>query len=158
MRHVGDPGAGDGAIFVFFCLLTKRFRERSRRLHQSECRGRGGGTSAAAIRAICATNWSSETSSGQVRVVTGLKIPRALFITRIRWLKFFLFSAAHLKSKKHHYHVKKKKKCESTGEQSQVSSAPPDSAGPSASDGCSHTSQEPSQDSRTTHKGVAVSV
>lgn len=35
----------------------KLFRERSRRLRQSECRGRSRETNAAVIRVICVTNW-----------------------------------------------------------------------------------------------------
>lgn len=102
-------------LFLSFFLPYKLFRERSHRLHRSEIRGRSRETNAAVIRVICATNWSSGTSSGQVRVLTDIKTPQALC------LKLVLFSAAHLKSKKHHFHVKKRKRCDPGGKQSQVS-------------------------------------
>ncbi|XP_031710173.1 tRNA dimethylallyltransferase isoform X2 [Anarrhichthys ocellatus] len=74
---------------------------------------------------------------------------------------------AHLKSKKHHYHVRKKRKSDPAGDQSQVTAAPPasaagivenvskDSCAPVAP-GCTETSQESSQDVRTSHKEVPV--
>uniref|UniRef100_UPI0037E843A3 tRNA dimethylallyltransferase n=1 Tax=Semicossyphus pulcher TaxID=241346 RepID=UPI0037E843A3 len=56
---------------------------------------------------------------------------------------------AHLKSKKHHYHVRKKRKSDPTCDQSQVSSAPPDSAAETSEshsrDSCAAVT--PSQDS-----------
>ncbi|XP_040908785.1 tRNA dimethylallyltransferase isoform X2 [Toxotes jaculatrix] len=67
---------------------------------------------------------------------------------------------AHLKSKKHHYHVRKKRKSDPAPDQSQCTAAAPASAGETLSKdtcapvapGCSETSQESSQDTRTTHK------
>ncbi|XP_044027277.1 tRNA dimethylallyltransferase isoform X2 [Siniperca chuatsi] len=74
---------------------------------------------------------------------------------------------AHLKSKKHHYHVRKKRKSDPACDQSEVTTAPPASAAEIAESlskdscatvapGCSETSQESSQDTRTTHKEVPV--
>ncbi|XP_022603072.1 tRNA dimethylallyltransferase, mitochondrial isoform X1 [Seriola dumerili] len=70
---------------------------------------------------------------------------------------------AHLKSKKHHYHVRKKRKSDPTCDQ--CTAAAPASAGETLSKdatcapvapGCSETSQDSSQDTRTTHKEVPV--
>uniref|UniRef100_A0A8D0AHE8 tRNA isopentenyltransferase 1 n=2 Tax=Sander lucioperca TaxID=283035 RepID=A0A8D0AHE8_SANLU len=76
---------------------------------------------------------------------------------------------AHLRSKKHHYHVRKKRKLDPACDQSQVPPAPPasaagivesvseDSCG-TVAPGCTETSQESSQDTRTTDKEVPVTV
>lgn len=70
-------------------------------------------------------------------------------------------SAAHLKSKKHHYHVRKKRKSDLTCDESQSAAAAPAFTGETLSEdtscapvapGCS----ENSQDTRTTHKEVPV--
>ncbi|XP_035537865.1 tRNA dimethylallyltransferase-like [Morone saxatilis] len=74
---------------------------------------------------------------------------------------------AHLKSKKHHYHVRKKQKSDPACDQSQVTTAPPASEAEieenlskdscaAVAPGCSETSLESSQDTRTTHKKVPV--
>lgn len=60
---------------VMELLLSRSFpaasiRARSRRPRQSECRGQSRETNGAVIPVTCVTNWSSETSSGQVRVLT----------------------------------------------------------------------------------------
>lgn len=84
-------------------------------------------------------------------------------------LCLFYLPAAHLRSKKHHYHVRKKRKLDPACDQSQVPPAPPasaagivesvseDSCG-TVAPGCTETSQESSQDTRTTDKEVPVTV
>ncbi|XP_034561220.1 tRNA dimethylallyltransferase [Notolabrus celidotus] len=70
---------------------------------------------------------------------------------------------AHLKSKKHHYHVRKKRKLDSS-DQSQVTSAPPDSTAEISEsiskDSCVSLppSQESTQDTRTLQQEVPGSV
>ncbi|XP_078124253.1 tRNA dimethylallyltransferase isoform X3 [Sander vitreus] len=76
---------------------------------------------------------------------------------------------AHLRSKKHHYHVRKKRKLDPACDQSQVPPAPLASAAGTVESvsedsygtvapGCTETSQESSQDTRTTDKEVPVTV
>ncbi|XP_073319271.1 tRNA dimethylallyltransferase isoform X2 [Pagrus major] len=76
---------------------------------------------------------------------------------------------AHLKSKKHHYHVRKKLKSDPACDQTQVTAAPPASAAETeeslsedscatVASGCGETSLESSQDTRTTHKEVPVTL
>ncbi|XP_032390665.1 tRNA dimethylallyltransferase isoform X2 [Etheostoma spectabile] len=72
---------------------------------------------------------------------------------------------AHLRSKKHHYHIKKKRKLDPASGQSQVPPAPPEIVDGVSEDpcvtvapGCTETSQETSQDTRTTDKEVPVTV
>lgn len=159
---------------VMELLLSRLFpaaliRARSRPLSQSECRGQSRETNGAVIPVTCVTNWSSETSSGQVGVLTDrTDIKTSDYLDSVGKIikksftcpQFSLFSTAHLKSKKHRSHVKKRKRSDPDGDQSQVSSAPPVCAGlsdnASATVACSETSQESSQDGRTIHKGVPV--
>ncbi|XP_044192322.1 tRNA dimethylallyltransferase isoform X1 [Thunnus albacares] len=74
---------------------------------------------------------------------------------------------AHLNSKKHHFHVRKKRKLNPACDRSQSPAAPPAPAAQTVESlskdacaavatGCSQTSQESSQDTKTTHEEVPV--
>ncbi len=86
-----------------------------------------------------------------------------------KFFSLFSSSAAHLKSKKHHYHVRKKRKSDPACDQSHVTAAHPvcgaETAERLSSDSCvtvapgiRETSQESSHDTTKTHKEVPVTL